>query len=155
MGYACPVCETPQRDAEHLADHLAFTAMLHGDAHEQWLDEHTPGWADEGAADLAPVVADHAAETPYDEVFEESLPEGRRGSHDHDHDQALAHGKDLPSNATSAPFGTEPSDDAQRVVAEAREMTRAMLEADAAGGEADAAGGEADADEDENEEEKA
>ncbi|MFC7172941.1 DUF5810 domain-containing protein [Haloplanus litoreus] len=75
MGYACPVCETPQRDAEHLANHLAFTAMLHGDAHERWLDERVPEWADLGADDLAPAVADHADETGYDEVFEESIPE--------------------------------------------------------------------------------
>ncbi|WP_251341464.1 DUF5810 domain-containing protein [Haloplanus halophilus] len=120
MGLACPVCETPQRDAEHLANHLAFTAMLHGDAHERWLDETVPGWESEGAAELAPVVADHAESADYDEVFEESLPEGRR---DHDHD----HG--VPTGTDAAPSfdGGDLDDDARRTLAEAREMTRAML----------------------------
>jgi hypothetical protein len=121
MGYACPVCETPQRDAEHLADHLAFTAMLHGDAHEQWLDEHAPGWVEAGAADLAPVVTDHAEETPYEEVFEESLPAEtpeRRGGHDHD----------LPSGTAPPQVGSDVSDDTRRVIAQAREMTRTMVE---------------------------
>ena len=40
MGYACPVCEIPHQDATHLANHLAFTAMTHGDDHEAWLDDH-------------------------------------------------------------------------------------------------------------------
>jgi hypothetical protein len=39
MGYACPVCETPQQDAAHLADHLAFTAIVHTDDHESWLED--------------------------------------------------------------------------------------------------------------------
>ena len=38
MGYACPVCEDPQSDATHLANHLAFTAMLRGGEHGEWLD---------------------------------------------------------------------------------------------------------------------
>jgi len=115
MGYACPVCETPQRDADHLADHLAFTAMLHGDAHEQWLDEHAPGWGEAGTDELASVVVDHADETTYDEVFEESVPDG------HDHERS-------PRTPT---FDDGDLDaDAQRALAEAREMTRTMLGAD-------------------------
>jgi hypothetical protein len=126
MGYACPVCETPQRDAEHLANHLAFTAMLHGDAHERWLDKTVPEWADLGADGLAPVVADHAAEADYEEVFEESVP---GGGHGHDHPDG------------TAPPSVDADDldgDARRTLAEAREMTRAMLGADADGeGDAD------------------
>ena len=122
MGYACPVCETPQRDAEHLANHLAFTAMLHGDAHERWLDETVPEWADLGADDLAPVVADHAADTDYEEVFEESVPQGREG---HDHADGAT-----PRGAPPSVAADDLDDDARRTLAEAREMTRAMLGAD-------------------------
>jgi hypothetical protein len=118
MGYACPVCETPQRDAEHLANHLAFTAMLHGDAHEAWLDDHAPGWGEEGAAELAPVVAEHAPEAEYEAVFEDTVPEGDGHSHGHP-----------PSTAPAFDAGAENLDgDARRALAEAREMTRAMLE---------------------------
>ena len=123
MGYACPVCETPQRDADHLANHLAFTAMLHGDAHETWLDEHAPGWGEAGVDELAPVVVEYAEAADYDEVFEERVPEGAAGDHDHDH----AHGR-RPTGAADTADG-----DVQRVLAEAREMTRAMLDDDADG----------------------
>ncbi|PSP70281.1 hypothetical protein BRC79_02495 [Halobacteriales archaeon QH_8_67_27] len=53
MGYACPVCDDPQADAEHLANHLAFTAMLRGDGHEAWLDDHVDDWADLAPEELA------------------------------------------------------------------------------------------------------
>lgn len=122
MGYACPVCETPQRDAEHLANHLAFTAMLHGDAHERWLDETVPGWASEGAAELAPIVADHAEETPYDEVFEESLPADRHDHADHAHDTAAGGATAFEADDLDA--------EAQQTLAAAKEMTRAMLGGD-------------------------
>jgi hypothetical protein len=139
MGYACPVCETPQRDAEHLANHLAFTAMLHGDAHESWLDDHAPGWNEEGVDELAPVVAEYATEADYDEVFEESVPEGAardREDHAHDHQR--------PSTGAAFDAGGVNTDaDTQRALAEAREMTRAMLEGE---GEDDGEGDGADAD---------
>jgi hypothetical protein len=119
MGHACPVCATPQRDAEHLANHLAFTAMLHGDAHEAWLDEHAPGWESEGVAELAPVVVEYAETVEYDEVFEDTVPEG--DGHGHAHEQGHV--------PTGAAFDAGDTDaDTQRVLAEARELTRAMLE---------------------------
>ena len=139
MGYACPVCETPQRDAEHLANHLAFTAMLHGDDHETWLDDRVPGWADAGVAELAAVVTDHAPEAAYDEVFEDAVPEQGRGhgrdAYGHDHD----HGRSTPPGGVA----DVPKADAEtrQVLAEARALTREML------GEADG-GGDADADAD-------
>jgi hypothetical protein len=117
MGYACPVCATPQRDADHLANHLAFTAMLHGDAHETWLDEHAPGWGEAGVDELAPVVVEYAEAADYDEVFEERVPDGAAGDRDHDHDHA--HGR-RPTDTADG--------DVQRVLAEAREMTRAMID---------------------------
>jgi hypothetical protein len=97
--------------------------MLHGDAHETWLDDHAPGWGEEGAAELAPVVADHAEAADYDEVFEERVPEGDGHGHDHAHDPAPTHQRPPTGPAFDAGDG-----DTQRVLAEAREMTRAMLE---------------------------
>jgi hypothetical protein len=89
MGYACPVCGDPQSDGEHLANHLAFTAML-GDAdHEEWLDEHAPEWTDTDPAELAGRVTDHAEEREFPQVFEDTTGDG----HDHEHDgQGHGHG---------------------------------------------------------------
>jgi hypothetical protein len=129
MGYACPVCETPQQDAEHLANHLAFTAMLHGDAHEAWLDDHVPEWAEAGAADLAPVVADHAEETTYEAVFEDTVH-----THDHDDGQGAERppvdgGVDVAGRGGAGTgLDADLDEDARSALAAAREMTRAMLE---------------------------
>lgn len=70
MGYACPVCGHPQADEEHLANHLAFTALLGDDEHESWLAEHAPGWDEAGAAELADRVLDHTEEVEFPRVFE-------------------------------------------------------------------------------------
>ena len=78
MGYACPVCEVPQQDGEHLANHLAFTAMLHGGPHEAWLDDHAADW--DGVADwdeldpaaLAKRVEPLAEAADYDAVFDDT-----------------------------------------------------------------------------------
>ena len=72
MGYACPVCGDPQADGSHLANHLAFTAMLGDDRHEECLHDHAPGWGDMGEAALAEVVVEHAAETAFPKVFEDT-----------------------------------------------------------------------------------
>lgn len=126
MGYACPVCEVPQPDGEHLANHLAFTAMLRGEDHEAWLDEHVPDWGDRSPADLAPAVTDRADEATYDAVFEDTADRAGHGHHQHDH--AHEPGRpdvDVPSAAgrdgdAAIDAGT------RRVVEEAREMTRRM-----------------------------
>jgi hypothetical protein len=100
--------------------------MLHGDAHESWLDDHAPDWADAGAAELAPVVADHAAETTYEEVFEDT-------THDHDGRRPEGVGGRPPVDGAGAggDRGADAlDDDARSALAAAREMTRAMLEAD-------------------------
>jgi len=122
MGYECPVCGEPHGDGEHLANHLAFAAMLHGDPHEGWLDERVPDWADRDPAGLAPEVTPHAAETDYESVFEDTVRRssgpgrtagdvGRPAAHD-------THGGKALDAA---------SEDALR---EARELTRRMLEPD-------------------------
>lgn len=72
MGYACPVCEAPQADGEHLANHLAFSALLGHADHEAWLDEHAPDWSEADPEGLAAAVTDLAEPVEYQEVFEEA-----------------------------------------------------------------------------------
>jgi len=117
MGYACPVCEDPQADADHLANHLAFTALLRGGDHETWLDEHVPDWADMSEADLAAVVPDHVEETEFPELFEDTT--GDQAGHEHaGHDYA-----DLPDGAPAG-FEGDLDEAARETLAEARELTR-------------------------------
>ncbi|PAU83561.1 hypothetical protein CK500_08575 [Halorubrum salipaludis] len=143
MGYACPVCETPQRDGEHLAHHLAFTAMLHGGDHEAWLDDHAPDWSDREPATLAAEVTPHAEDAEYHEVFEDTVDRGRpdvdlgahdgvgSGGHDHaghghshdhaDHGHAAGGGRGAV-NPTGGNGGTDPA--VADAIREAREMAR-------------------------------
>ena len=112
MGYACPVCHAPQADGEHLANHLAFSALLGHDDHAEWLDEHAPGWNDEGPDELAERVTPHADEVEYPEVFEDTT-EGAAP----DLSAELLH-----SGGPASP--AEPGPETQRIVEEAGEMTR-------------------------------
>lgn len=123
MGYACPVCDLPQRDAEHLANHLAFTALTHGDDHEAWLDEHAPGWAEEGPDELADRVTAHAEVVEYDEVFEDTVSaSGHRG-------QGHGHERPIVDDGDAAAGGEALDPEARSVLEEARAMTREMLDA--------------------------
>jgi len=137
MGYACPVCETPQRDGEHLAHHLAFTAMLHGDDHEAWLDEHVPDWSDREPAGLADAVTPHAEDAEYHEVFEDTVDRGRPdvdlGDHDHAGGGGTGHGHAHGAHEAPGARGvvdesgaTDPETEA--ALREARELTRQMFE---------------------------
>ncbi|SFG60360.1 hypothetical protein SAMN04488063_2552 [Halopelagius inordinatus] len=130
MGYACPVCDTPQRDAEHLANHLAFTAMLHNDDHESWLDERVDAWSSKNAEELGPVVVEYAEETEYEEVFEDTVHDhGGHGRTGHDHGSPVEGAPDATSGFDAAAAGTGDAamdDDAQSVLQEARELTAQM-----------------------------
>ncbi|TKR25195.1 DUF5810 domain-containing protein [Natronomonas salsuginis] len=149
MGYACPVCSDPQADAGHLANHLAFTAMLRADGHEAWLDEHAAGWSDMGERELAAVIADLVEETEFPQLFEDTVGgldenseplEERSGAlfddgpgHDHagHHHDHGAHDRDHDDRRDSAgPVDTSGPMDAEtaEVLEEAREMTRRMRE---------------------------
>jgi len=122
MGYACPVCETPQRDGEHLANHLAFTAMLHGDEHEDWLDEHVEDWDDRTPVDLASSVTEFAEETEYDEVFEDTTGSAAAGGHGHSHDHGSQSRPDVAGGVAEAV-----TDEAvESVLEEAQELTEEM-----------------------------
>ncbi|MDS0294032.1 DUF5810 domain-containing protein [Halogeometricum luteum] len=132
MGYACPVCDVPQQDGEHLANHMAFTAMTYGDDHESWLDEHVPEWSSSGPAELAPEVAELAEEAPYDTVFEDTVHD--HAGHAHDGDSLFEEGSagagatDRVDAADARERGAGALDaEAQAVLDEAREMTREML----------------------------
>ncbi|MDS0261551.1 DUF5810 domain-containing protein [Haloarcula sp. S1CR25-12] len=113
MGYACPVCAEPQADATHLANHLAFTALTGGADHEAWLDDNVDEWDQLGESELSEIVVEHADETEFPQVFEES------GTHDH--------ADDLPPGARSRPDTGSMSDDDAAVLEAARELTREML----------------------------
>jgi len=130
MGYACPVCETPQRDGEHLANHLAFTAMLRGGDHEAWLSETVPEWETVAPETLADAVVDHASEAEYDEVFEDTTD-----GHDHGRGDGRASGREQAATGRPNPSGRgydETADESvvQDVVAEARQLTAEMYGGD-------------------------
>jgi hypothetical protein len=152
MGHACPVCETPHPDAEHLANHLAFTAMLGDDDHEAWLDDHAPGWSEQGEDELAERVEEHVKEVGFPQVFddtvERSSTSNRTWSDDttpnHDHgdeprggdlfedelERANAQGRgSMTSSAGQQGTAAGALDgDAQRILQEAQEMTEEMLD---------------------------
>ena len=159
MGYACPVCDTPQRDGEHLAHHLAFTAMLHGDGHEAWLDEHVGDWSERDPAGLAAEVTPHAADAEYNEVFEDTVARGRPdvgmgsradASPGHAHDDGSghvhdgAHDHDHGGGRGASPDAGFPDPDAvddptvAEALREARELTRGADDDGDAGSDPDA-----------------
>lgn len=155
-GYACPVCDAPQADIGHLANHLAFTAMLRSDGHGDWLDERVPDWSELGEADLTAALREHAAdldEAEYPQVFEDTTGDAVEGGrdaadqrsgalfddhsghdhgHQHAHDQGHAHdgatGGPVPDGAEtgSLPGGELPDEDREAIIEEAREMTREL-----------------------------
>jgi len=131
MGYLCPVCAEPFGDAAACANHLAVTAILHGEDHEAWLADAVDGRADEAVDDtaddwesvprseLAELVADRAEETT---------------DHDHPGEHSHTHPVDGSEEATQGgPAITESQAetarldaDAQAILDEARELTDRM-----------------------------
>ena len=150
MGYRCPVCDTPQRDAGHLADHLAFTAMLRGEDHEEWLDERVTDWEELGTETLAERVVGYAPEAEFEAVFEDTT--GGPHTHAHDHGRDPTHATeggrpdvngeasvtpreaggtgDVDAGAARDRFDSAGAGDAevQSALREAREMTQQMLD---------------------------
>lgn len=119
MGYSCPVCGDPQADDEHLANHLAVTAMMRGGDHEEWLDDHVPDWEEMGPTDLATEVAELAEKTEYPQVFEDTTDgHDDQSSDSHDHSTA----SDLPPGA-DALVDTGDDEETAEILRQAREMT--------------------------------
>jgi len=143
MGYACPVCETPQSDGEHLANHLAFAAILGDSDHESWLDEYAPGWNEEGPDELAPRITEYADEEEYPQVFEDTV-------HDHGHSHGHGSGGLEDELQQAGGYGRDATmgADAQQIMAEARQMTERMFDDE---GDADDATNADDESKDENE----
>ncbi|MEF8799509.1 MAG: DUF5810 domain-containing protein [Halolamina sp.] len=143
MGYSCPVCETPQHDSEHLANHLAMTAMLHEDDHEAWLDDHVDGWAELTPPALGKRVVDAAEEVDYDEaaVEQADIPEEFRGdqadaSHEGGHQHDRGGVPEVGGVDESAIQGADSLDEeTEEVLAEARELTKERREQAAEGAE--------------------
>ena len=122
MGYACPVCEAPQADGEHLANHLAFTALLHGEDHAAWLDDHVPNWEDHQPAELASIVTDHATEQEFPQVFEDTTD---------GHDHRMGPGSPQPDADVPDPapdVQTAADTVVQEILEEARDLTREAAE---------------------------
>jgi hypothetical protein len=120
MPYACPVCGAVEADAEHLANHLAVTASLHGGDHEAWLEDHAPDWGGRSPPELGAIAAEHARE--------------RAGKGDADDPDRR---RDPPSTASGGrgrPPGIDPGapdrrevardPETERILREARELTR-------------------------------
>ena len=139
MGYSCPVCGAPQHDDEHLANHLAMTAMLHGEDHEAWLDDHLADWSEHTPPELAAEIVEDAEEIDYDEATSEraDIPTEDADSHDHTHDHAGGHPTEELADPAEVPDSGFLDEAAEAVVAEAREMTEKRREKAAEGGEDD------------------
>jgi len=142
MAYRCPVCDNPETDAEHLANHLAFTAVIRGDDHEGWLDEHVPGWGEENPETLAPKVAEVVPDVSIPEFDDDG-----HGGHDHGtslEDELAKQGSHRgPGAAGAGDAGGAPaggrgdlSEEAAGVMQEARELTEAMYGLDDDGDDA-------------------
>ena len=143
MGYACPVCEDPQADGKHLANHLAFSALLGRADHESWLDEHAPGWDGDSPAELAERITPHIEEVEYpDAITEPSKDEPELTPPD---PEPFAAGTPPGAGMSQSPL--DPS--TREVIEEARELTRqrrANAEPESADGEHEADDGEHEAD---------
>jgi hypothetical protein len=127
MGYACPICGADQPDGEHLANHVAFTAMTRGGEHESWLDDAVPDWPDRNPETLAPDLVPHAPEIETDVVTDEGAHpaglEGELGQHG-------GYGRDNLSG------------DDQAILEEAADLTRRMYGLDDADDDSDSSDSE-------------
>lgn len=131
MGYECPVCEIPQADGGHLANHMAFTALIHTDEHEEWLDENVPDWSDLGEDELADAVVAYTDETEFPQVFEDTTE-----THQHDHDERSGQLFDEETGrkrGRQQQIGNQPAAlgaEAQSILQEAQRMTEERLDDD-------------------------
>ncbi len=120
MAYVCPVCTALQADGEHLANHLAFTALLHDDDHADWLDDHVGDWTQRDPQSLASVVVDHAEEVA-----------DQNGSADHAHQTPPQLEDTLRRHTGTGRTASDP--ETTRILAEARELTAEMYDETSSG----------------------
>ncbi|MFO7834737.1 MAG: DUF5810 domain-containing protein [Halohasta sp.] len=132
MGYLCPVCAEPFGDAAACANHLAVTAILHGEDHDAWLadavderaeaavDDTADDWESVPRVELAEIVADRAEETTdHDHPGEHSHTHPVDGSHEETTQGGPAI---IESKAETAQLDA----DARAILEEARELTERM-----------------------------
>ncbi|MEF8975040.1 MAG: DUF5810 domain-containing protein [Halapricum sp.] len=119
MAYLCPVCEEPQVDAEHLANHLAFTAVIRGGDHEDWLDEHAPGWGEDDDEGLAARLREGDAVAEVEHPIDEA-----------DDGAGHTHGQDPAIDGQAVGDASALDDDARAILEEAQELTRRMQESE-------------------------
>lgn len=117
MGYACPVCEIPQQDETHLANHLAFSAMLGHEDHEEWLDEHVLDWEEMDPETLGERAVTFAPEEEFPQVFEDTTA---------DHERPPRFEESIPTQRGRQAMSGE----ANEILAEAEAMTREMYDSD-------------------------
>ncbi|QLK24348.1 DUF5810 domain-containing protein [Natrinema zhouii] len=117
MGYACPVCDTEEADAVHLANHLAITASLGRENHREWLEEHAPDWGDCTPEELGERVTPHAREI--------DTPEFEEAGHNHDPGRPDSL-EDGLARQSSQPGRGSMTTEAENVLQEAAELTREM-----------------------------
>lgn len=125
MGYTCPVCGAPQADGEHLANHLAITAMTHGEDHEDWLDDHATDWRDCSPEELAERATAYAEETDYETVFEDTTGDGR-GRFEDELQRQVGGQTGGRGDLTGRHDG--PTGDTEAALEEARKLTEQMLD---------------------------
>lgn len=121
MGYRCPVCDAEEADAVHLANHLAVTASLGRQDHRTWLEEHEPNWADRGPEELGEIVSQHATEI--------ETPDFDGHDHQHGSGRPPALEDELARQTRQRGRGTMTAE-TERVLEEARELTRQMTPPD-------------------------
>lgn len=128
MGYLCPVCAEPFGDAAACANHLAVTAILHGEDHDAWLadavDERAEAavddWESVPRVELAEIVADRA---------EETTDHDHPGEHSHTHPVDGSHEGPTqggPAITESKAETAQLDADARAILEEARELTERM-----------------------------
>ncbi len=121
MSYACPVCDTQQADAVHLANHLAITASLGRQDHSEWLAEHAPEWSECTPEELGEIVSQHVPE------IDTSGVEASSHGHDHGRPESLEEGL---ARQSRQPGRGALSVEAESVLEEARELTQQMASDD-------------------------
>ncbi|QSG09339.1 DUF5810 domain-containing protein [Halapricum desulfuricans] len=114
MAYRCPVCEAVQADAEHLANHLAFTAVIRGGDHEAWLDERFADWGEDDPETLAARVRKRDAVEAVDHPIDEMDVR----------DSEVGAGEGVPNSGQHALDGDALDEEAREILARARELTR-------------------------------
>jgi hypothetical protein len=143
MAYRCPVCDVVQPDGEHLANHLAITAMLDREDHADWLDTHAPDFGDMGPEALAETITPHVETVDVDGDDAPAIEPGpagdsgrpdrsERAAFDHAIERQAGRGRAAPGSHSGG-FDAE----TQAILQEAQELTAAMLGEDADGDTSD------------------